>query len=81
VVDRKGETALHIASRMDMRDIVAVLCDAPSCDPISKANKMGHYPVDVARSHQTYQFIKVCQERNKLMKELQVIKRSGHPSI
>jgi len=74
VADRKGDTALHIASRLDISDIVAVICDSPHCDPLSRANKMGQYPTDVARSHQTYQFIKVCQERNKLAKELKALK-------
>ena len=75
MADWKGETALHIASRLDIGDIVAVICDSPTCDPLSKANKMGRYPIDVARSHQTYQFIKVCQERNRLAKELRALKR------
>ena len=74
VQDKKGDTALHVASRMGFVEITAAICDEESCDPLCCKNKEGLYPIDVIRSHKVFQMIKVCQTRNELMKELALLK-------
>lgn len=76
VQDKKGDTALHIASRMGFVEIAGLICDEDSCDPLCAQNKAGQYPIDVVRSHKVFQMIKVCQTRNELLRELEALKKS-----
>lgn len=68
--DKKGDTALHIASRLGFVEIAGLICDEESCDPLCVRNKAGQYPIDVVRSHKVFQMIKLCQTRNELQREL-----------
>lgn len=74
VQDKKGDTALHVASRMGFVEIAAAICDEESCDPLCCQNNAGKYPIDVIRTHAVWQMIKVCQTRNELLAELAALK-------
>jgi ankyrin repeat protein len=73
--DKKGDTALHVASRMGFVEIAGLICDEPACDPLCAVNNAGQYPIDVVRSHKVFQMIKVCQTRNELQRELQQLRK------
>jgi len=75
VQDKKGDTALHVASRMGFVEITAAICDEESCDPLCCTNDEGKYPIDVIRTHKVWQMIKVCQTRNELQVELKALKK------
>lgn len=72
--DKKGDTALHIASRLGFVEIAGLICDEASCDPLCAKNKVGEYPIEVVRSHKVFQMIKLCQTRNELQRELRELK-------
>jgi ankyrin repeat protein len=74
IQDQKGDTPLHIASRMGFVEIASLICDEDACDPLVCVNENGKYPIDVVRSHKVFQVIKICQTRNELRQELQVLK-------
>ena len=75
VQDKKGDTALHIASRLGFVEITSAICSEDSCDPLCVKNSEGKYPIDVVRSHKVWQMIKVCQTRNELQQELRALKK------
>ena len=75
VQDKKGDTALHVASRMGFVEITAAICDEDSCDPLCCTNDEGKYPIDVIRTHKVWQMIKVCQTRNELQAELKALQK------
>jgi ankyrin repeat protein len=72
--DKKGDTALHLASRMGYVEIAGLICDEAGCDPLRVTNLAGKYPIDEVRSHKVWQVIKVCQTRNELQKELAALR-------
>lgn len=75
VQDKKGDTALHLASRLGFVEITSAICNEDSCDPLLVKNNDGMYPIDVVRSHKVWQMIKVCQTRNDLLEELHALKK------
>ena len=69
--DKKGDTALHIASRLGYVEITGAICDEESCDPCAVKNNEGKLPIDIVRSHKVFQIIKICQTRNELRNQLE----------
>jgi ankyrin repeat protein len=81
-----GDTPLHIAAKKLLKNIVMILCDEESCNPITCRNYVGDYPIDICYiqnvkhnnshiSHEIWQIITVTIERNKLTNELQQLQK------
>jgi ankyrin repeat protein len=81
-----GDTSLHIAAKKLLKNMVMMLCDEESCNPLAFRNYVGDYPLDICYiqnikhnnsqiSHEIWQIITVTIERNKLTNELQQLQK------
>jgi ankyrin repeat protein len=75
VRDYCGDTALHLASRIGHKEITSAICEEDTCDPLSRKNNRNELPLQIARSHEVFQLIKICIDRNQLRRELNEIRK------
>lgn len=71
--DRNGDTPLHLACREGFNDLVALLCDA-GARPDACKNNRGQSCLDVARTHQITQILKLAMDEQSLERELNAVK-------
>jgi hypothetical protein len=72
-VDNNGDTPLHIACREGFNDVVAVLCDA-GARPDACLNKAGLSCLQVARTHQITQILKLAMDEQSLERDITAVK-------
>lgn len=67
-MDSNGDTPLHIGSANGDYSLVMLLCDKGS-NPLIK-NKLGKSPIDLAKSHEVYQILKVESDKRIIEEEI-----------
>ena len=73
-VDFNGNTPLHLASMKGYPEVVSILCDLDQCDPVRYVNKKGETALDLARTHEIFQYISCAILKRNLEKELKEAK-------
>ena len=61
---------MHIACRSGVEQMVEILCDN-GADPTSIINNAGKSPVDLSRTHKTYQILHLTSEKQRNLAEIE----------